>query len=608
MCGIFAAFSHVTGVDYRKALDIVEHRGPDGVGLVNFECKGGEVVLGHRRLAIIDLDSHSDQPFSYMTRYWITYNGEIYNYIELRNELKSQGYYFSTSSDTEVLIVAYIEWGENMLSKLNGMFAFCIYDSYKKTIFVARDRFGIKPLYYFTSRTKGIFFASEIKQILALPISTRVLDSESMLSYVLYNDYEFNMKTMVSDISEFPEAHFLKIDLREDYVYDFSKMFVRWYNLKERKNGNRNTYTSDYHAQVMDAIRLRLRSDVKIGGLLSGGVDSSTIAVALSQLNANSVDLMTAKFSNSRLDESEYATLVANKLNLNLSIVNANGEITKDQIDKVTFFYDHPITGHVVFTHFDLYRAVSKNKIKVCLEGQGADESLMGYTGYQYAYMIRLLYFLKFPSFIKELVGFSRNENVSKKYIFKEITSRLLRLHERKEALANLQKYVNIDVRKVEHVNRKDRLLKNVEESRFRILKAILHCVDRSSMAHSVETRVPFLDHRLVELFLNAPFAEKIQDGYRKLILRKILSGKVPNSISQRPNKMGFRSPEGRWVKDHLDTYIRSYLENSNISNAINVTEVIKRYDRYLSGKEPYNRIFWRIFSVMKWQEVFNIS
>lgn len=606
MCGILCSASFVKGLDYDSAVNIIDYRGPDAADIKKFNYNSLEIVLGHRRLSIIDLDQRSNQPFCYANRYWITYNGEIYNYIELRRELKNLGYNFITDCDTEVIVVAYIHWNESFLEKLNGMFSFCIYDSYEKEFFIARDRYGIKPLYYLYNPGMGIYFSSEVKQLLALSVSEKKINHSSLLAYVLHGNFAFNCNTMISDINEFPESNYLKLKLDEQNIVRDALNFKQWYALPN-SDFEGTTNIELYNETLNDAVRLRLRSDVKLGALLSGGIDSSMLALAMNKIGCDTVSYITARFSDNSFDESHYAISVAEELSLPLKLTHISNKNLISSIDETAFYFDHPVIGGSVIPHYLLYKEVAKNKIKVCLEGQGADESLFGYTSFQYAYLAELFKSIKLIKFIKELCNFSHNEDVSNLYVMKEVLARIAGQRSRLRTSERLASLVNVDISKLNFVDRRVSTLHEVLNSRFKILKSILQSVDRLSMASSVEARVPYLDHRVVELFINAPLDLKINNGYRKLILRKIMSGKLPQHVVNRKDKRGFNSPEHHWVKAELADYMRDYLSQSNQLEIFNSSTIINNFDNYIAGKSQYDPLYWRLFSVMKWKEVFRI-
>lgn len=611
MCGILAGISFDQSLRYKESLEIVSYRGPDATGLKLFERNDYQIVLGHKRLAIIDLNPRSNQPLCVNNHYWITFNGEIYNYLELRKQLESFGFSFFTNTDTEVLLNAYVYWGREVLNRLNGMFSFCIFDSKKNELFVARDRYGVKPLYYAYHPDKGLFFSSEIKQLLELGISNKKTNFKALASYLLAGDFSFDQNTMVNDIYEFPEAHFFIInsdELTQNRGSDLN--FTKWYFIESiiDNQGSNGKDLKEYEELLKDAVSIRLRSDVPIGGLLSGGVDSSVIALMMRQLNQGSQSFLTAGFNNNKYDETYYADLVAKSLNLDHRVLQITENDAVNIIDELAFFYDSPIPGRSAIPHYLLYKSVKEMDIKVCLEGQGADESLCGYTSFQYAYMVELLKNVHFIRLWKELVSFSKNESVTKYYVEKEIFSRLFYNFSAASELSNYQNYFSINVKEINYIKRKSLNIESALTSRFQILKSILHSVDRVSMASSIETRVPFLDYRLVEAFILAPVDMKIKNGYRKVILRNIMQGKLPNQITHRSDKMGFSSPEAFWVKNKLADQVLLYLKTSSSLGVVNTDYLVKKYLDFLSGRGAYDSIFWRVYSFMKWKEVFNIS
>lgn len=534
--------------DLKKMNEAQKHRGPDGEG-VFVDARNGQVFgFGHRRLAILDLSPAGHQPMVLKTfkgkRLVLTYNGEIYNYLELRGELQAKGYRFTSGTDSEVLLRAYEEWGQASLEKFNGMFAFAIYDEDKQVIFAARDRFGVKPFYYRETRD-SFEFASEIKGILSLGRASSI-DDQTVVDYLLTGHLGISERTFFKDIKELRPGHFLKFDLREK-----KWTMSRWYDLSSRVELLENQFlerplsrkeaASEVQRVLTDAVRVRLRSDVPVGTCLSGGIDSSSIASIAADLHSSqSVGLKSSQFIgitasslDPKNDETAYAKLVAESRNLDWHCVRPQSFLEK--LEEVIQLQDEPFGGLSIFMQEAVMAKASELKVPVLLDGQGGDEVFLGYPKYLQGFGLLGYGGFRPRMFAKRLA--SRLGILERRELETELSR--TRPNEVKGAKAHLIKY------RQALSNPKKAQIMDITETN---LPQLLRYEDRNSMHHSIETRLPFLDYRMVELGVALPKDMKIDaQGVQKSVLRQAIRGVVPDRVLDRQDKVGFAPPDRLW-------------------------------------------------------------
>lgn len=522
-----------------------KHRGPDGEGVFVEAVANYVFGFGHRRLSILDLSSAGNQPMVVRSRQGsrlvLTYNGEIYNYIELRADLKARGYRFTSSTDSEVLLRAYEEWGESCLEKLNGMFAFVIFDESKQVIFAARDRFGVKPFYY--REKPGRFeFASEIKAILGIGRSGGI-DDQTVVDYLLTGHIGFSERTFFKDVKELRPGHWLTLDLNQG-----KWTIAKWYDLRERvesfeRTSSGQSQTSEEAAfevrrVLTEAVQLRLRSDVPIGTCLSGGIDSSSIAsIASGILTKSAADQgsgsrafigITASSLDSQNDETPFAKQVAVSSGLDWHCVCPQGFL--ENLEEVVRFQDEPFGGLSIFMQEAVMAKAKALGVPVLLDGQGGDEVFLGY-----------------PKYLQGFGGF-RPRLLAKRFASQ------IGILEKRELELELSQTLPDEVKKSKaHLLKYRRTLSDPQKAQIMDitetnLPQLLRYEDRNSMHHSIETRLPFLDYRLVELGVALPKELKIDtNGVQKSILRRAMRGVVPDGILDRQDKVGFAPPDRVW-------------------------------------------------------------
>ncbi len=567
MCGIAGIISQNqttinTGV-LKSMADSLSHRGPDGEGFwINPKNTAG---LAHRRLAIIDLSEKGAQPMHYLQRYSIVYNGEIYNYLELKRELQNAGYSFNSASDTEVILAAYDRYKERCLQYFDGMFSFAIWDDHLQILFAARDRFGEKPFYYFTEKHSFVF-ASEMKGLWAAGIN-KTLENKSLLSYLALG-YVQNPRdksqTFYKNIFSLPPAHYVIFNVNSTKLsvtnyFDIDKQYTQ-------------VIAEDVAQQKLEAllktsVTRRLRSDVTVGSSLSGGLDSSTIAYYVnavrSQKNrAGEFTSFSAVFPGFEKDESAFITTVSQQLNFKNFTVSPTAEQLMADFEKLCYHQEEPFPSSSIFAQYKVYELAKAQNVKVLLDGQGADEVLAGYHKYLHWYLQELVNRYKYLTAKKERKYLQKN-NIQVKWGGKNILAAMLPSHAalalekneykkiihnqelNKSFVANLKGCEWEGIHKPVVTKLNDILYYNTIETG---LEELLRYADRNSMAHGVEVRLPFLNAELVQFIFSLPSKYKINQGFTKWLLRKSMENKLPASIVWRTDKVGFEPPQKQWM------------------------------------------------------------
>jgi len=570
MCGITGIISSVSNrfnnSDIQKMTAALAHRGPDGEAVwIN---SSNNALLGHRRLSIIDLREIAAQPMHYENRYTIIHNGEIYNYIELRASLQQKGYTFKTLSDTEVILASYDHYKANCLQYLDGMFAFAIWDDQEKKLFAARDRFGEKPFYYFyNSLDRALHFASELKALWAAGLSANT-DESMLLNYLalgLTNHPGDNEKTFYKNFKRLPAGHYLDFNPYEEKAIP---TITRYWQLDKESQStiSEKDAIERFSELFQQSVANRLRADVTIGTSLSGGLDSSSVVASIhSQLSGNThyhQQCFTASFPDFEKDETNYASQVVQQFSLQQYISYPNAAAFSDELEKLIRHHEEPISSASVYAQFKVFELARQQKVKVLLDGQGADEILAGYTKYLHWYLQELFAAGKFNQFQTEkrklrqhTIPFEWGARNYPAALFPAWTSVQLekRAYEKvfnnkifnREFLHSHFDKLSLHKPPVHKLN--DLLYYNTQQSG---LEELLRYADKNSMAHGCEVRLPFLQHELVQYIFSLPSSFKINNGYTKWILRKAMQEKLPENIVWRTDKTGFEPPQQEWMKD----------------------------------------------------------
>jgi asparagine synthase (glutamine-hydrolysing) len=561
MCGIAGIIqsnpSTYNKEQLQKMTTALAHRGPDGEGL--WQNEAGNVLLGHRRLAIIDLSMAANQPLHYLNRYTIIHNGEIYNYIEIKEELQKKGYQFLSQTDTEVIAAAYDCWKEECVDHFDGMFAFAIWDDTKKELFAARDRFGEKPFFYFFDG-QNFLFASEMKALWAAGVD-KTPNQKMLFNYITigYVDNPARPEeTFYENIFKLPASSVLKFSS----IY-FSYSVQQYWDIDtdiQDKKITDGEAIEKFNQLFSTSIKRRLRSDVAIGTSLSGGLDSSAIAAISHQLNCGGHTCFTAVFNDFEKDESAISKSVVDKFKWQQFTTAITGEGLLQDWDKLCYHQEEPFGSSSIYAQFKVFELAQKHHVKVLLDGQGADETLAGYHKYykwywQELFRNRKLYRSKELTAAKEL-GITESFNyknmiaayfpafasvvMERQYLLKAI---------RQEDLT--KEFVQLQSKEAyytppEHFNLNGVLQYNTCTHG---LEELLRYADKNSMAHGREVRLPFLSHELVEFIFSLPAHFKIHNGWTKWLLRESMKNKLPEAITWRRDKVGFEPPQKKWME-----------------------------------------------------------
>ena len=573
MCGIFGVVNKQIDESLaKKCTDRMYHRGPDAGRI----WQSGSVTLGHRRLAILDLSDNGVQPISYADgRYTMVFNGEIYNFLEIRSDLIRLGYTFASDCDSEVILAAYMEWGNGCLDRFNGMWAFAIWDNEERKLFMSRDRFGVKPLYYtFLDKERtAIAFASEMKAL--TPLMENVLPNRGIVTdpdRIVY--YESTDECVIEGIHRFPAGAYA--------IFDGSLSVSRFWNTLDHLIELPRSYEEQVELcreTFLDAVKIRMRSDVTIGTALSGGLDSSATICAMAHLAMEEADLrmnkdwqhaFVATFPGTTLDESVYARAVTDHLGIESTFITIDPVSAIDRLgDYVYMQEDVYLTSPIPMML--LYNALREHGTVVTIDGHGADELFGGYTF----------------DFVKALADARTKEErnlVLTAYIesfpkdgsnmsMKHPTAMGVRIDELKKRLSDLknahrQPYKKIRASSDMRYRKMDRLGRTLYVSSHEtILPTLLRNYDRYSMANSVEIRMPFMDHRMVSLGMSLPWTSRLHGGYSKSIIRDAMAPYMPKEIAYRRTKIGFNTPIVEWMKGPLRDYFTDMISSVSFNN-----------------------------------------
>ena len=662
MCGIAALFSpHPLPLDplILAMTTAVRHRGPDGEGFVAFSARGfrttsfgGEdtpptvydtgiayapkrhaqptqdavVALGHRRLSIIDLSLTGHQPMCTADgRVWVIYNGEIYNHIELREELERLGHTFVSQSDTEVILNAYREWGERCLDRFNGMFAFVLVDRIGKRVFAARDRFGVKPLYVWRSTEGLVALASEIKQFSVLPGWSPRLNGQRAYEFLNWGLQDHTEETLFSGIRQLRGGECLHCSLEELQV---GIPIKRWYRLTPRIfQGDMKTAVDEFGVLFTDAVRLRLRADVSVGSCLSGGLDSSSIVCVAHQLLrsagvADQQSTFSACATEKRFDERNYIDIVVGHTGVKAHYVYPDlGELF-EKLDAMTWHQDEPFGSTSIYAQWKVFELAKNARVNVLLDGQGADELLIGYHGFFAPHFAGLFVTKRWGTLLREICAAKRLHELSyvssAGYLANAVLPEMLRQPLRRLVgkPSSSPRWVNRD--RLAYDDRDPTLAYGFKSTSVNQMARamldgtsvpmLLHWEDRDSMAHSVESRLPFLDFRVVEFLTGLPAEMKLWNATTKQVLRESMKGTLPKPIRTRMDKMGFVTPEETWVRHEAPARFRAELRRAvDASQGVLNAVALDHFDAVLAGHKPFDFLVWRMISFGRWMERFGV-
>jgi asparagine synthase (glutamine-hydrolysing) len=583
MCGIFGVVStkkvESPGMTVR-ALKSLAHRGPDGEGFWNRTQGSPFVTLGHRRLAILDLSESAAQPMlSPDGLHCLIFNGEIYNYQELRAQLETFGANFHSTGDTEVLLMAYQKWGKDCLERLNGMFSFAIWDETLQELFAARDRFGEKPFFYCCSPEKGLFaFASEIKALVAAGLARAELNDSALRRYVRYGVLDGSEETLYRNVRRLMPGHALRVRCKDDRLEVRNWRYWSLTKGEERNPIDLNRASEEFRELFEDSVRLRLRADVPVGTSLSGGVDSSAVVCTIRRLGASGGQkTFSARMEEQSLDEGVYINEVLLNSGVEGHDVIPSHEDLQEYFGTLCWHMEEPFPATSMFAQFLVMRLAQEHGVTVLLDGQGADELLAGYHGYFRLHYEDLLCSWSFAEFINEFRSYSDLRSGAVPMSWKGVFASFLppswnqalqnhRLEDRAFALWWNSSWLNeaaretCETQELPYRRRLNAAL--LRDALGGELQALLRYGDRNSMAASRELRQPFLDHRLAEFAFRLPSECKIFRGFTKVVLRNAMRGIVPEMILNRVDKLGYQAPQGKWLNGPLKQWVEERLED----------------------------------------------
>lgn len=612
MCGIFGVLSQLPSrlsPSLNEAAHSVQgHRGPDGRGTEEFTFGRHSLVLAHQRLAIIDLSEGGHQPMSYeQGRGSIVYNGELYNYLELRDELRAAGAQFSTQSDTEVLLTALHRWGPaRALSKFNWMGAFAWLDRANLRLILARDPGSEKPLYYFHD-AKQFIFASEIKTLLTLANRKFALDRDVVGRFLIQSLSDSSTQTIFRGIAQLPASSYVSLDLRLEcpevnalryeppaFIGDAEKMVLP-------------ECIEEVRRLLIDAVRVRLRSDVPIGVLLSGGIDSSAIAAVTHHLRgeAGAPQLLSAISEDARFDETAHIEAMERHLHQRAEkiVLRTNAASLVEDLSAINWINDEPVSGLAALAHFRLMQAACERGLTVILSGQGADEAFLGYRKYLGFYLQLLVREGRYAKAVKVLAGFVSNGTIVNQF----------QLNEAKRYLPGLRRFRGRSAAGAGNaiegswlrgwqpaslgLGRESLARRQMADIREFSVPALCHYEDRMSMAVGREIRLPFLDSRLIDLMLRVPDDFKLRSGWTKYCLREAMRPFLPPEIAWRKDKMGFSNPQGEWLKRELRQPLRDAFGSDSLLSTkgiLNSAALLRKFDRYCAQPQGGGSIWYR--------------
>ena len=671
MCGVAGLLGDVAdaGLSIRKMCDIIRHRGPDDAGYALFGrgpleavvfgdkdtpeavyaarlpySPGGpigshamaptQLVLGHRRLSIVELSALGHQPMcSADGRYWISFNGEIYNHVELRAELQAKGHAFISRSDTEVILAAYAEWGEQCLARFNGMWGLAILDRQRRTLFLARDRFGIKPLYYWVSPGGFLAFASEIKQFTVLPGWKARVNGQRAYDFLVWFPSDHTDETLFDRVYQLRpgSSAMLAVDGWDEAVDAVGRITVKqWYQLTAGNfGGDFHEAAHEFRRRLSDSVKLQIRADVPLGYALSGGMDSSSVVCVAHQLlreQGSQSPLRTFSMcaDGHAFNERQWIDVVVGATSADAAYISPSGEGLFDALPAMTWHQDEPFGSPAVYAQWCVFRQASKASIKVLLGGHGSDEPLAGYPPFytpMFSGLARRGGFVDIwreAHALRDLYGYSLM--LAPKLLLRSVLPPAL--------IQSLKRAVGRDVGHPPWIDLKrlgavahDPFLSvrksgdhSVQELSRNLLTLapspmVLHYEDRNSMAHSFESRVPFLDHRLVEFALGLPDEFKLHRGVHKRVLREAMVGILPDATRGRTDKIGMGTPNESWLTHDGSAALRTKLSEAMDAAQGVLTPQCRDYVYAVTpGKRPFDQVLWRMLSFGAWAKTFDVA
>lgn len=599
MCGIYVTNKPYIEQTVLEKLKLIKYRGPDNTGY----CKSNNITLGHLRLSILDLDVRSNQPFSF-ENLELVYNGEIYNFQEIKLQLIELGYQFETTSDTEVLIKGYHAWGKDILTKINGMFAFVIHDRKNNKLFCARDRMGVKPFFYYWKNGE-----IEICSQLGPLINSNSKVSEDAVSIYLDLGYVPSPLSILKDVYKLQPGKLLIVDLKNG-----DRDIQTYWDLKEvqEKKISYNEAKNELHNLLTDAVRIRLQSDVNLGSFLSGGIDSALVSSIASHISNTPINTFTVGFEDPKYDESKVARQYANIIKSNHRETICTPEDIRALIPKLIEVYDEPFADSSALPSL-LLNKITKEYVTVALSGDGGDESFLGYSHFD-----KMQIFLRLrniPIFIRKLFAkFPIYRILNSK---KETISAMLSTKDSDTfAWKIFTGFNSLQIKKVDSwyeyyskckINSKSAIQRMADLNLKLWLENDSNVkVDRASMAYSVEVRSPFLDYRIIEFARSLPVKFRYYKGIKKRITKDILKEYIPEDIFNQPKK-GFSIPLSKWIRKELKEDFTKTLNDDFLGKVpnLNISLFKKQYQDHMENKNDYSFSLWKLYLLSKWYSKF---
>jgi asparagine synthase (glutamine-hydrolysing) len=625
MCG-FVGMIALNGADADSRVlgqmaSMLHHRGPDDEG----GYVSGSVGFGFRRLSILDLSPTGHQPMlSEDGQIVLVFNGEIYNYVELRRELQGRGHKFTSRSDSEVLLHAYLEWGHGCLTRLNGMWAFLIYDIRQRKIFGSRDRFGKKPLYRYDCRDY-IFFASEIKAILASGHYRGGPDSKMISQFLLHgplDQLDQNNQTFYSGIEQLPAGSAFELDL-QGRVREW-----QFWSLADLQDADVTNPAESFYETFEDAMRIRLRSDAPVGIFLSGGLDSTSMICTLKKIRASSLNgsagpILAFSYQAKEYDESEYIDDTARQTNAEIIRFRPDPKQLWHNLEQMLWYQDEPVHSLVAMITFELSRLASARGVKVILNGGGADEVLAGYHSFFFDYWHTLLQAGHIQEAWREIRGYCEvhggdarklfaqslygqlRSKIDRFRVVRKLGSWKRRRQLQRRSWFRLESPDDLETDNCANDKRTlDAALKRSVERAP--LPFYLRMEDRNSMAHSIEARMPFLDYRLVSLAFRLPPNWKMRGPWNKYILRQAMRERIPESVRNRSDKMGFSIPQKKWFTGPFYEPIQDLLSSQVVRERgiYNIDTIRKDFELHKQGKIDVSNALFNLVQFEIWSKL----
>jgi asparagine synthase (glutamine-hydrolysing) len=590
MCGIFAAVNlggFFIAEDYDRFVqlaDLIRYRGPDDCGYLRLNAKRRgsdsegmfDIFLANRRLSILDLSPAGHQPMTDGNGRWITFNGEIFNFVELRKELEAAGHEFRTGTDTEVILHVYDAYGAAGFTKLNGMWAFALVDLPRRMIVLSRDRFSIKPLYKYQSPDQRIYFASELKQLVPL-LPRRAPNPDVIATFLTQGFVDYSRETFFRGLERMPAKTNLLICMNTGEIVE-----QPYWDYREERPADAGTQREEFRELLMDSTKIRLRSDVKVGVLLSGGLDSSTVAYGSHKLSSGILETYSVVSQDKRYSEDQFIDAFSREMGIkNRKLVFKNSDV-REALCQTLLHADEPFGSFSVVAQYKLFELIKKETdVTVLMSGQGADEILFGYLKFFFFHVRGLLRQRRYAKAVSELLCSFLRRTAVRDFQFRD-AKRYIPFWNDGKAYGYVRYRPNV-LAVWECTDLRARQIADIDCYSIPVL---MRYEDRNSMAHSLEVRHPFLDHRLVDFALNLPTELKLNGGWSKLILRESFP-ELPAQLRWRRDKQGFITAEEAWLKHEFCGFVREAFRKSLLEEMgiLDGTAFLSYYEAFRQGR-----------------------